>query len=91
MNQQTLAATNEITIFVNTSDGFKEKICSVNQKIFSGFDSNVFPYRPAEVIAGRWVMDVVEPLFKKHSINIDFNVRGSHIRGQRVKKKKSVL
>jgi hypothetical protein len=69
----------------------KEKICSVNQKTFSGFDSDVFPYRPTGVIAGRWVMDVVEPLFKKHGINVDFNVRGSHIRGQRVKKKKSVL
>lgn len=69
----------------------KEKICSVNQNTFSGFDNDVFPYRPTGVVAGRWVIDVVEPLFKKHGINIDFNVRGSHIRGQRIKKKKSLL
>ena len=69
----------------------KQKICSVNQKTFSGFDNEVFPYRPTGVVAGRWVLDVVRPLFEKHGINIDFNVRGSHIQGQRIKKRKSLV
>jgi len=69
----------------------KKKICSVNQKTFSDFDNNIFPYRPTGVVAGRWVLDVVRPLFEKHGINIDFNVRGSHIRGQRLKKRKSLF
>ena len=69
----------------------KEKICSVNKRTFSGFDNDVFPYRPTGVVAGRWVVDLVKPLFKKHDINIDFNVRSSHMRGQRVKKEISFI
>ena len=69
----------------------KQRICSVNRQIFSGAGNEVFPYTPTGVVAGRWVRDVVEPLFKKHGINIDFSIRGFHVRGHRVKKRKAFL
>lgn len=66
----------------------KEKICSVNSYYFSGQD-RIFPYTPTGVVAGRWVGSIVEPLFFKHGIRIDFSVRGFHVEGKRYKKRKS--
>jgi hypothetical protein len=70
---------------------FKEKICSVNREIFSVPGNEIFPYTPTGVIAGRWVQSIVEPLFVRHKINIDFSVRGFHVPGKRTKKRKSFL
>ena len=69
----------------------KEKICSFNQKTPSRFDNQIFPYCPTGVVAGRWVGEVVKPLFAKHGINIDFFMRGFHEQGKRHKKRKSFL
>ena len=70
---------------------FKEEICSVNREIFSVAGNEVFPYTPTGVIAGRWVQNIVEPLFARHKINIDFSVRGFHVQGKRTKKRKAFL
>jgi len=69
----------------------KEKICSVNREIFSVPGNEVFPYKPTGVVAGRWVQNIVEPLFARHKINIDFSVRGFHVHGKRAKKRKAFL
>lgn len=69
----------------------KEKICSTKQHSRSEFDNDIFPYRPTGVVAGSWVGDVVQPLFEKHDISINFNLRGFHVRGLRVKRRKSLL
>lgn len=69
----------------------KEKICSFNQENTSKFDNQIFPYCPTGVVAGRWVGDVVKPLFAEHNINVDFSVRGFHQKGKRHKKRKPFL
>lgn len=66
----------------------KEKICSVDRELFATKKSEIFPYAPTGVVAGKWVREIVEPLFAKHNINIDFSVRGFHIQGNRAKKRK---
>ena len=70
---------------------FKEKICCVNHEIFSAPGNEIFPYTPTGVIAGGWVQNIVEPLFAKHKIDIDFSVRGFHVHGKRTKKRKAFL
>lgn len=69
----------------------KDKICSVNREIFFTKESEIFPYSPTGVVAGKWVKEIVEPLFAKHNIDIDFSFRGFHIQGQRGKKRKAFL
>ncbi len=69
----------------------KEKICCVNYQNSSNFDNELFPYTPTGVVAGRWVREVVEPLFAKHEIHIDFSIRGFHVPGHRLKKRKAFL
>jgi hypothetical protein len=70
---------------------FKEKICSVNREKFSVHGNEVFPYNPTGVVAGRRVQNIVEPLFARHNINVDFSVRGFHVQGKRAKKRKAFL
>lgn len=69
----------------------KDKICCVNSVNNTSFDNEIFPYTPTGVVAGRWVREVVEPLFKKHEIDINFSIRGFHFAGQRLKKRKAFL
>ena len=69
----------------------KEKICSVNREIFSINGNEVFPYTPTGVVAGRWVQNIVGPLFALHNIAVDFSIRGFHVQGKRAKKRKAFL
>lgn len=69
----------------------KEKIFSVNPVEISKKGSEVFPYTPTGIVAGKWVKDIVVPLFKKHKIELDFSIRGFHLYGARKKKRKAFL
>lgn len=69
----------------------KQRICSVNRDIFSGKGKDIFPYSPTGIVAGRWVKSIVEPLFKKHGIYVDFSQRGFHIEGLKIKKRRPIL
>jgi len=67
----------------------KEKVCCVNRDLFSGWEKEVFPYEPTGVIAGKWVGEIVVPLFAAHDIKMDFSIRGFHVPGKRTKKRKA--
>jgi hypothetical protein len=53
------------------------------------FDKEVFPYHLTGVIAGKWVREIVEPLFLRHGIALDFSVRGFYDRATIVRKRKN--
>lgn len=69
----------------------QEKICCVNRDLFSGNGKEVFPYKPTGVIAGKWVGEIVVPLFAAHAITMDFSARGFYVQGKRSKKRKAFL
>ena len=52
------------------------KIYSVNRHRFMGAGTEIIPYVPTGVVKGRWDRDVVESLFSKEAIKIDFSERG---------------
>jgi hypothetical protein len=69
----------------------KKLFCSVNRKDFIGKGREIIPYSPTGIVAGRWVKDIVQPLFKKHDIYLDLFIRGFHDPSIRNKKRKSTL
>jgi hypothetical protein len=66
----------------------RQRIHCVNEGLL-GVGSKVFPYEPTGVVAGKWVREIVEPLFLRHAINVDFSVRGFHSPHVKAKKRKS--
>jgi hypothetical protein len=66
-----------------------EKICCVSADLFGDFDKEVFPYHLTGVIAGKWVREIVEPLFLRHGIALDFSVRGFYDKFNKVRKRKN--
>jgi hypothetical protein len=68
----------------------KDKICCVAKKN-DKFDNSIFPYRPTGVVAGKWVVDIVGPLFCEHHISINYAERGIHAKGSRIRKRKSIF
>ena len=54
----------------------KDQVLCVNRDRFHGHGSEVFPYEPTGVVKGRWERHIVEPLFAKHGIEMDFSRRG---------------
>jgi hypothetical protein len=69
----------------------REKVCCVNRDEFYVEGKQVFPYQLTGVVAGRWVREIVEPLFAMHGINMDFSKRGFHVHGKRGKKRKAFV
>jgi hypothetical protein len=70
----------------------KLKICCLNPLLFSRKEiSEIYPYKPTGVVAGKWVEAIVVPLFAKHKIEMDFSQRGFHDTTKRTKKRKSFL
>jgi hypothetical protein len=67
----------------------KHEFLCVNRKKYIGNGQEIFPYEPTGIVAGKWVRQIVEPLFKKHGISIDFSLRGFHDPKDRKKKRKS--
>lgn len=54
----------------------KDRVLCVNRDRFHGEGKEVFPYRPTGVVKGQWEREIVEPLFARHGIDVDFSVRG---------------
>ena len=54
----------------------KDQVLCVNRDRFHGHGTEVFPYEPTGVVKGRWERHIVEPLFAKQGIDIDFSLRG---------------
>jgi len=69
----------------------KEKVLCVNRDMFSKPNSEVFLYQPTGVITGQWERKIVEPLFAKHGIEVDFAVRGYYDRATPKANKRPLL
>lgn len=69
----------------------KTKIYCVNRGQFSGDGKEIIPYKPTGVIAGKWVRQVVEPLFALNNIEVNFNVRGFYDKSMRKKRRNLLL
>lgn len=54
----------------------RDRVLCVNRERFHGEGREVFPYRPTGVVKGQWERDIVEPLFARHGIPMDFSARG---------------
>jgi hypothetical protein len=67
------------------------KIFCVNRDFFSGENKEIFSYTPTGVIAGKWVRHIVEPLFAKHNIAVDYSQRGFYDASKRKKKRGFLL
>lgn len=65
----------------------KTKIFCVNRDLYSGKDKEIFHYTPTGVIAGKWVRQVVVPLFIAHEIAVDFAQRGFYDTTKRKKRR----
>ncbi len=57
-----------------------EKVFCVNRDLFSKPGAEVFPYQATGVVSGQWERSIVEPLFAKHAISVDFSRRGFYDR-----------
>jgi hypothetical protein len=69
----------------------KVKIFCVNRELFSGKRKEIFPYTPTGVVAGKWVQHVVEHLFARQGIIVDFSQRGFYDKNNRKKKRNFLL
>ncbi|MFM9835206.1 MAG: hypothetical protein ACKVOA_03810, partial [Methylophilaceae bacterium] len=67
------------------------KIFCINRDLYSGENKEIFPYTPTGVIAGKWVRNIVEPLFAKHKIAVDFSQRGFYHASKRKKRRGFIL
>lgn len=62
----------------------RDRVLCVNRERFHGEGMEVFPYTPTGVIKGQWERSIVEPLFARHGIEIDFSRRGFYEAGRPV-------
>jgi hypothetical protein len=69
----------------------KDKVFCVNRDKFSKPETEIFPYTPTGVVSGKWERQVVEPLFLKHGISVDFSKRGFYDRTAKSPNKKPVI
>lgn len=60
----------------------RDRVLCVNRDRFHGEGMEVFPYTPTGVIKGQWERSIVEPLFARHGIEIDFSRRGFYEPGR---------
>jgi hypothetical protein len=54
----------------------KDRVLCVNRHLFHGPGKEIFPYQPTGVVKGQWERHIVEPLFAKHGIAMDYSRRG---------------
>jgi hypothetical protein len=56
----------------------KDSFYTLNRDIFSAANNPVFPYDLTGIINRQWVRKIVEDLFTKHGISVEFSKRGWH-------------
>lgn len=54
----------------------RDQVLCVNRDRFHGEGKEVIPYQPTGIVSGRWEQRIVEPLFARHGIQVDFSRRG---------------
>jgi hypothetical protein len=68
-----------------------EKVYCVNRDLFSQPETEVFPYKPTGIVAGFWDREIVEPLFGREGIQMDFSGRGFLDRSKAARKKRPLF
>lgn len=68
-----------------------DQVLCVNRDRFHGSGREVVPYQPTGVVKGRWERHIVEPLFARHGIEVDFAQRGFFDHSARPGPKRSIL
>lgn len=53
-----------------------DDIRCLNRHLFNAERGQAIPYIPTGIVKGHWNREVVEPLFAKHDIEVDFSQRG---------------
>lgn len=66
-------------------------IFCVNRDRYSGSGKEIFPYTATGVVGAKWSREIVVPLFSRHGIAIDYNVRGFHVPGPAGRQKPPLL
>ena len=55
-----------------------DKFYTLNRDKYKLAENPIFPYDPTGIVTKRWKQDVVEDLFMKHNIEVDYSIRGWH-------------
>lgn len=63
----------------------------VNRAHFSGAGREILPYTPTGVVKGRWERSIVEGLFARHGIDMNFAARGFYDRSQPAKSNQTLI
>jgi len=53
-----------------------DRFLCVNRDVFHDGGRRVIPYEPTGIVGGQWKQEVVEALFDRHQIHVDFTERG---------------
>jgi len=69
----------------------KEKVFCLNRDKFSKPGEEVFNYQATGVVSGKWERSIVEPLFTKHGIQMDYSLRGFYDRENHKTKKGPII
>ena len=67
------------------------KLYCINTVKINSVKKLPFPYKKTGVVSGKWVSEIVKPLFKKNNISINYSIRGFYNPGTRRKKKNFLL
>jgi hypothetical protein len=54
----------------------RDSFYTLNRNLYSSKRKEVFPYDLTGIVSRQWKRDVVEKLFAKHHIEVDFSIRG---------------
>jgi hypothetical protein len=69
----------------------KNRVLCVDRDRFHGPGKEIWPYTPTGVVKGQWERDVVEPLFARHGIDVDFSRRGFYDRNAEPGRKRPLI
>jgi hypothetical protein len=62
----------------------KDTFYTLNRDLYSARHNSVFPYDLTGIVSRQWKRDVVERLFARHDIEIDYSIRGFYGEGPQV-------
>jgi hypothetical protein len=60
----------------------KDEFYTINRTMYPLATNPIFPYDPTGVVSKKWKQDVVEELFARHNIDVDYAKRGWYVRGE---------
>lgn len=64
-----------------------DRILCVNRDKFHPGGEQVIPYTPTGIVKGKWKLEVVKDLFRKHGIEVDYSKRGIYTESDQPKER----